>query len=134
MAVTGRRRWLYFAGATVLAAAFLVQCAAFAAANGQTYDEGVTLAAGLRLLETGHDDINLEHPPLGKVIVAWPVRMFAAPRLDVERWRARRDSAFGLGQDLFYRSGVAHERLLWLGRLPVIGLSFALIALIGFFA
>src|SRR5436309_1819305 len=88
-----------------------------------TYDEGVNLAAGIRLLETGYDDVNLEHPPLGKIIVALPVKLFASPRLDVAAWAARRESAFGLGRDLLYQSGVSHERLLWLGRAPVIGLA-----------
>lgn len=134
MALTDRRRAAYLAAALSLTLAFLVQCVYFAAANGQTYDEGVTLAAGLRLLDTGYDDVNLEHPPLAKVIVALPVKLFASPRLDIAAWAARRESAFGLGRDLFYESGVPHQRLLWLGRAPVIGLSLALFALIGVFA
>ena len=103
-------------------------------ANGQTYDEGVTLAAGLRFLETGADDVNLEHPPLAKAIVAWPVRTLASPHLDVGAWAARRESAFGLGRDLFYNSGVPYDRLLWLGWAPVIVLSVALFGVIGLFA
>jgi hypothetical protein len=134
MAVSDGRRAASLAIAFVLALAFLLQCVYFAAANGQTYDEGVTLAAGLRLLDTGRDDVNLEHPPVAKVIVALPVKLFAKPRLDMAAWAARRESAFGLGRDLFYQSGVPHERLLWLGRAPVIGLSVALVALIGVFA
>lgn len=133
MVVSGRRRW-HVPAALGLALAFLLQCVAFIDANGQTYDEGVNLAAGLRLLETGRDDINLEHPPLGKMIVAWPVRAFARPRLDVAAWAARRESAFGLGRDLFHASGVSHRRLLWIGRAPVVGVSLVLLALIGLFA
>ena len=125
---------MHGAAALGLAVAFLLQCLAFARANGQTYDEGVTLAAGMRLLDTGYDDVNLEHPPLAKAIVALPVKLFASPRLDVGAWAARRESAFGLGRDLFYQSGVHHDRLLWLGRAPVIVLSLALFALIGLFA
>ena len=134
MAVSEGRRVASLAVALVLALAFLLQCVYFAAANGQTYDEGVTLAAGLRLIDTGRDDINLEHPPVAKVIAALPVKLFAPPRLDMAAWAARRESAFGLGRDLFYQSGVPHERLLWLARAPVIGLSVALVALIGLFA
>ena len=134
MAVSDGRRALYLAVGVGLALAFLLQCLAFARVNGQTYDEGVTLAAGIRLLETGYDDVNLEHPPLGKMIVAWPVKLFASPRLDVAAWAARGESTFGLGRALFYESGVPHERLLWLGRAPVIGLSLALLGVIGVFA
>ncbi len=117
-----------------LVVAFLLQCLAFAGANGQTYDEGITLAAGLRLLETGRDDFNLEHPPLGKIMVAWPVRQFASPHLDVAAWAARGESGFGLGRDLFYDSGVDYQRLLWLGRTPVIAMAVLLVILIGAFA
>jgi hypothetical protein len=120
--------------AIALALAFLLQCLAFVDANGQTYDEGVTLAAGLRLIETGRDDVNGEHPPLAKLIAAWPVKMFAGPRLDIDAWRARRESAFGLGRDLFYSSGVPYRRLLWLGRAPIVVLAVALVALIAAFA
>lgn len=121
----------YVAAACGLALAFVVQCLVFVNANGQTYDEGVNLAAGLRLIETGRDDINLEHPPLGKLIVAWPVRLFVAPSLDVAAWATRRESAFGLGRDLFYNSGVPHEQLLWFGRAPVVGMSVLLLVIIG---
>jgi 4-amino-4-deoxy-L-arabinose transferase-like glycosyltransferase len=131
MAMTGRARLVTAVLAAALLAAFLVQCLALARANAQTYDEGVEVAAGLRLLETGADDINLEHPPLSKWLVAWPVHHFALPHLDVGPWRARRESAFGLGRDLFHNSGVAPERLLWLARLPVIGTALLVVLLTG---
>ncbi len=118
----------------VLLTAFAAQMFLFARANAQTYDEGVTLASGLRLLETGADDINVEHPPLVKALVALPVRLFAAPRLDVAAWAKRRESGFALGQDVLYSGGVPHARLLWLGRAPVMVLALMLVALIGLFA
>lgn len=134
MVLSERGRWKYLAAAIALALAFLLQCLSFVAANGQTYDEGVNLAAGLRLLDTGRDDVNVEHPPLGKIMMAWPVKVFASPRLDFAAWVARGESAFGLGRDLFYASGESHRKLLWLGRAPVVALSLALLALIGLFA
>jgi hypothetical protein len=118
----------------VLLSAFAAQLFLFARSNAQTYDEGVTLAAGLRILDTRVDDINLEHPPLVKALVALPVRLFAAPRLDVAAWAARRESGFALGQDVLYSGGVPYERLLWLGRAPVMLLALMLVALIGLFA
>jgi hypothetical protein len=117
-----------------LTAAFVLQSLAFVGANGQTYDEGVNLAAGLRFIETGRDDINLEHPPLGKVISAWPVELLLRPRMDVAAWAVRRDSAFGLGRDLLFDSGIPYRRLLWTGRLPVVCLSMALLGVIAAFA
>lgn len=133
MVVTPPRR-SYLVAACGLLLAFLLQCLVFINANGQTYDEGVNLAAGLRLLDTGRDDVNLEHPPLGKLIVAWPVRAFVGPRLDMAAWTARRESGFGLGRDLLYNSGVPHDRLLWFGRIPVVGMSLLLLVVIGLFA
>lgn len=130
--MTGRRAGI--AAVVLLLAAFVAQCLAFARANAQTYDEGVTLASGLRLLETGQDDVNLEHPPLAKLLVALPVMLFAAPKLDVAAWALRKESGFGLGRDLLYESGVPHERLLWLGRAPVMLLAAFLVALTALFA
>ncbi|MFO0571076.1 MAG: glycosyltransferase family 39 protein [Polyangiaceae bacterium] len=127
------RRSVWLAVLSLLVA-YAVQCLAFARANAQTYDEGVNLAAGLRILETGRDDVNLEHPPLAKVLVALPVAAFAKPHVDLDAWAARRESAFGLGRDVFYSSGVSHETLLWLGRAPVMLLALALVFSIGAFA
>lgn len=126
------RRGLYLALTLVLV--FLVQCLTFARANGQTYDEGVTLAAGVRLLDTGVDDVNREHPPLAKAIVALPAWLFASPRLDRAFAASRGESSFGLGRALLYDSGADYRRLLWLGRAPVILLALVLVGLIGVFA
>lgn len=100
-------RRAFRAAIVVALAAFAAQCIAFAYANSQTYDEGINLAAGLRLLDTGIDDVNGEHPPLAKALIALPVRLFAAPRLDMAAWRARQESGFGLGRDVLY-AGESH--------------------------
>lgn len=125
---------LFRACAGLLLAAFMVQCIAFARANGQTYDEGVMLASGFRLLRDHRDDVNVEHPPLAKIIAALPVRIFASPELDLAAWAARRESAFGLGREFLYQGGVPHQQLLDLGRAPMILLALLLVALVGWWA
>ncbi|HSQ66929.1 MAG TPA: glycosyltransferase family 39 protein [Polyangiaceae bacterium] len=129
-----RRVVLALACAGLLLFAFLVQCIAFARANGQTYDEGINLASGFRILHDHRNDVNLEHPPLAKVLAALPVWLFSSPRLDVAAWAARHESGFGLGRDFLYRSGVPHERLLLLGRAPMIVVALLLVALVGLWA
>lgn len=129
MTAYGRTPALTLGAALLLV--FAAQCVVFARSNGQTYDEGVTLASGMWLLEGHEGSLNAEHPPLAKLLAALPVRLFTTARLDVGAWRARAESAFGLGRDFLYASGVPHERLLWLGRLPSIALSVLTVALIG---
>lgn len=126
------RRPMYLALA--LALAFSFQCLMFARANGQTYDEGVTLAAGVRLLDTGVDDVNREHPPLAKAIIALPVWLFASPDLDRAFEASRGESSFGLGRALLYDTGADYQRLLWLGRAPTMLLALFLVGLTGLFA
>jgi hypothetical protein len=120
--------------ASLLVAAYAAQCIAFVAANGQTYDEGITLASGYRLLRDHRDDVNTEHPPLAKVIAALPVWLLESPRLDVEAWAARGESGFALGRDFLYDGGVPHRRLLTLGRAPMVALSIGLVVLVGLWA
>ncbi|MFO0677989.1 MAG: glycosyltransferase family 39 protein [Polyangiaceae bacterium] len=125
---------MFRAAVVVALVAFVAQCIAFVHANAQTYDEGINLAAGLRFLDTGVDDVNGEHPPFAKALMALPVKLFAAPHVDVAAWRARQESGFGLGRDVLYAGGVSHERLLGLGRAPIVLFALGLVALIGGFA
>jgi hypothetical protein len=119
--------------AALLLVAFALQCVAFARANSQTYDEGVTLASGSLLLRGG-PDVNGEHPPLARVLAALPIELLDPPRLDVERWRAMNESAFGLGRQFLYEGGVPHETLLRLGRAPMVLCAIVLVSLVGLFA
>jgi hypothetical protein len=127
------KRWAYIRAAccVLLLLIFFAQCLAFVRANGQTYDEGVTLASGYRILSAAHDDVNREHPPLAKIVAALPVWLFTRPRLDVPAWVASGKSSFVLGRDFLYAGGVPHGLLLALGRAPMIALTLLLVGLTG---
>ena len=52
-----------------------------AAVHSPTYDEPGHLAAGYRIWTTGHVDLYVVNPPLGKVVAAWPL-LFFQPAID----------------------------------------------------
>jgi 4-amino-4-deoxy-L-arabinose transferase-like glycosyltransferase len=89
------------------------------------------LCAGVLFWRGSPVDVNAEHPPLAKALAALPVVLTESPRIDVDGWLARRESGFALGHAFMYESGVDHERLLALGRTPMVALATALVAVIG---
>ncbi len=119
--------------AALLLGSFAAQCVAFVRANGQMYDEALNLAAGVLFLRNSKVDVNPEHPPLAKALAALPVVALESPAVDVDAWRADRDT-FALGRRFLYEGGVPHARLLLLGRLPMVALAVALVALTGAWA
>lgn len=129
-----RRTLIALSVAMALIVAFATQCVLFARANGQTYDEGITLASGAWLLEGNHDGLNAEHPPVSKLLAALPVKLFTSARVDFETWRNSGESPFSLGREFLYGGDTSHERLLWLGRLPSIALSVLTVLLVGIWA
>lgn len=119
--------------ACVLVLTFALQCVWFARANGQTYDEALTIVSGVLLLRGG-PDINGEHPPLARVLSALPVEVVLAPPIDFAGWQTRRAGGFEMGRLFLYESGLSHERVLHLARAPSIALAVATVLLIGLFA
>jgi hypothetical protein len=91
-----------------------------------TYDEGSHLPAGYTYLAKGDYRLNPEHPPLVKLLAAAPLRLLPVT-METEdvTWRARRQWEFG--RRFLYRWNDA-DRLLFYGRLPIVGLG-ALLAL-----
>jgi hypothetical protein len=128
------RRLFAFGLVLALTFAFGAQCVWFARANGQTYDEGITLASGVWLLEGNHDNLNAEHPPVSKLLAALPVKLLTAAQVDFATWRSSGESPFGLGREFLYGGDTGHEQLLWLGRLPSIALSVLTVLLVGVWA
>jgi hypothetical protein len=120
-----------------LLAAFLAQGWAFIRANSQTHDEAVHLVSGYSYLATHEFRLNPEHPPLLKELAALPVYLRyrlpfrPAPHLwnrepEAEKW--------AISRDFLYHSGVPHDDLLTLGRLPGLVLGALLVALVGWWA
>ena len=86
-----------------------------------TFDEGAHLPAGYTALVFGDHRLNLEHPPLVKLLAAAPLlALEPVVRTQDESWREGRQWRFG--HRFLYRWNDA-DRLLFWGRLPVVALG-----------
>ena len=120
------------AGPVVAAAVAVYVALAVSAMRTQsaTFDEGSHLPAGYTYLKLGDHRLNPEHPPLVKVLAAAPLLFLdVSLKPDDEAWAARRQWEFG--KRFLYRWNDADRMLFW-GRLPVVGLG-ALLAVSVFF-
>jgi hypothetical protein len=96
--------------------------------TASTYDEPAHLAAGYAYWLGGNRDLNPEHPPLAKLLAAAP--LLARPvRFDLQDPAYRERRQWELGHRFLYAWNDG-TRLLTLARLPMIGLSTALVAAI----
>ena len=125
-----RRGWasaLVLAAGTALYATLAVTSMRLKSA---TFDEAAHLPAGYTYLKLRDHRLNPEHPPLVKVLAASPL-LFMDVRLrpDDEAWRLRRQWEFG--RRFLYRWNDA-DRLLFWGRVPVVGLGVLLGAAVFF--
>jgi len=92
--------------------------------ENQTFDEGTHLAAGFVYLKTGVF-LNVEHPPLMKILAAyavWPLH----PTLSTEGPAWNPLDEFAIGSDFLYKNRVPAERLLFAGRMVTILFSLVL--------
>jgi 4-amino-4-deoxy-L-arabinose transferase-like glycosyltransferase len=124
---TGCTAWLAIFAVAGLVVCFLVQARFFLSANSQTYDEAVHIAAGHRYLTLGDFQFNREHPPLTKLLSAFPAYvLFALPN---ETSLAARDQ-WSAGSKYLYESGEPANRLLTAGRLSSIFLGASTIIIV----
>lgn len=94
--------------------------------NSATFDEGAHLPAGYSYLALGDHRLNPEQPPLVKLVAALPLEALSPElRTDDVAWRTARQWEFG--RRFLYRWNDA-DRLLFLGRLPVVALAACLVA------
>jgi len=95
-----------------------------------TMDEQNHIARGAAYLGTGDPRLSVEHPPLVNVLSALPVHLLLRPGLplDTDWWRAGEWYHFA---DLFlWEINTNAEQIVFLARLPVIGLGLMLVALV----
>lgn len=96
---------------------------------GPTFDEHYYIASGYAYWEDGDFALNREHPPLLKLVMAAPLRLYD----DVEISERRRDQ-LSFPRTFFYEQNAAHvDRNLFIARLPMCVLS-ALAALLVYLA
>ena len=116
-----------------LAAAVALQAGlSIHAMRGQsaTFDEGAHLPAGYTHLVLGDHRLNPEQPPLVKLIAAAPLLAVRPQvRTDDRAWAEARQWEFG--RRFLYRWNDG-DRLLFLGRLPIVALASCLVAAVFF--
>lgn len=78
----------------LLAVPFTVLALLQARADTATWDEGIYLAAGLAALEHREIRVNLEHPPLGKVLAALPALLADPVVPRTQAWRDGRQFTY----------------------------------------
>ena len=116
-------RWAIVGAAVALQAGLAVHAMR---GNSATFDEGAHLPAGYTHLALGDHRLNPEQPPLLKLLAAAPL-LAVGPELhttDVSWMQARQ---WEFGRRFLYRWNDA-DRLLFLGRLPVVALASCLVA------
>lgn len=94
----------------------------------QTIDEGAHMAAGVSYWLTRDYRLNEEHPPLVKLIAALPV-VLAKPHISFNTQAWKESNQWQFARDFLYNNGNDADKLLFLGRLPMVGLTL----LLGFF-
>lgn len=119
--------------AAVLLAAFAFQCILSMREMSPTSDEVPHLAAGYSYLKTGDYRLNYEHPPLVKLIAALPL---LAMDLDFNNahpsWRDGQEWVFG--EQFVNQNRVPAQRIVFWGRLPMVGLGVLLGVLVFWWA
>ncbi len=129
MMMKGRQKTVSFLIILSLLLIFLFQCFVSMTFISSTSDEVAHLPAGYTYLKTGEFKLNPEHPPLVKIISAYPLLFLGLPHpytnsyfLDNEKWE--------YGKSLIYWSGVRAEKILFLGRMMIVLLGLFLGVLI----
>jgi 4-amino-4-deoxy-L-arabinose transferase-like glycosyltransferase len=91
--------------------------------ESQTFDEGVHLAAGYRYWKTGDFSLNVEHPPLQKLLSAATLFLLRPPLPADERLLIDQSE---FARAFLYKGPVDADRMLLFGRLPTMLLSVLL--------
>jgi predicted membrane-bound mannosyltransferase len=116
------------AGAGVLVLVLLVHAALALTSlttHSATYDEGVNVASGYTYIAKADFRLVPVHPPLVKVLCAWPLTL-AGARADFSDPSWRLAEPWSFAHRFFYRWNDA-RRLLSLARLPVVVVTLLLI-------
>jgi hypothetical protein len=111
--------------AVLCLAAFVVQAVASMRLLSASSDETTHLPAGYTYLRTGDFRLNPQHPPLAKLLAAAPL-LALGPKLDLAsaEWSSSPPDEWNFGRRFLYTNDA--DRLLFWGRLPMVGLGLLL--------
>jgi 4-amino-4-deoxy-L-arabinose transferase-like glycosyltransferase len=118
--------------ATVAVTTSLIVTIFLAYNDSPVVDEPPHLSAGYTYLNYNDYKLNPEHPPILKILAAWPLIITGA-KLHSQSRNGQEPDQWQLGNDLIYKSGNNPDQLMFLARLPFI-LIFISFGLILFFA
>jgi hypothetical protein len=126
--MSGATRWV-LAAAVALQAGLAVHAMRGSSA---TFDEGTHLPAGYTHLVLADHRLNPEQPPLVKLLAATPL-LALRPQLRTQDFSWTQARQWEFGRRFLYRWNDA-DRLLFLGRLPVVALASCLVVAVFFAA
>lgn len=94
--------------------------------DSQTVDEGAHIAAGYSYVTTGDFRLNSEHPSLFKILAGLSILpLDTKPADQLDGWD--RADQWSAGRDLLYSNPAESHRILFLARLPNIGITLLLV-------
>jgi len=124
------RRELYprFATAILLLLTFTLALTS-AVHKSPTMDEQNHIGRGIAYLGTGDPRLSIEHPPLVNSLSALPVHHLLHPKLPLdESWEG--GEWYSFADKFLWKVNADADRIVFLARLPIIGLTLALVALV----
>jgi len=94
-----------------------------------TMDEQNHVARGAAYLGTGDPRLSIEHPPLINVLSALPAHLLLDLQLPLDGWWEASEW-YHFADNFLWRANTHPDRIIFLARLPIIGLTLMLIALV----
>src|SRR5262245_25044373 len=113
-------RWLNMSVLAVILLAFCLQALSALPRLSATNDESVHLAAGFSYWKTRDFRMNQEHPPLAKLIAAFPL-LFINPTIDTTGDEWKTGSQYQFAFNFLYQNDA--DRLLFASRAAMIVLA-----------
>ena len=123
----------FWTAAAVLLAVMGWRMVVSARLETQSWDEGIHLAAGYSYWKEGDFRLNVEHPPLGKLLNALPL-LPLDPHLHVESEAWGRADQIQFGKEFLYRNRIPADVLLFRARVVTILLTLLLGGAIAFWS
>jgi hypothetical protein len=100
-----------------------------AAQKSPTMDEQNHIARGAAYLGTGDPRLSIEHPPLVNVLSALPAHLLLDLQLPLDEWWEVGEW-YHFADNFLWRANADPDRIVFLARLPIMGLGLALAALV----